>query len=161
MKIFKKYFVIFFRTFSNIEKKNTLKSVENTSETVTREKNNNSTDESEYEQQDIENSQKRNSASQDTFIDFQDTENRNKGKSNLRFKKRKIDQSKSIDDTFNNVTNALMNYLESSKEKNTNNQQTVDHSFIDYIRVHLQNIPEPEKSARKKMLFEALVAPLP
>lgn len=136
--------------------------MENISETVTREKNNNYTDESEYGQPDINDSQKKNSASQDIFVDSQDTENRNKEKSNFRFKKRKINESKSIDDTFTNVSNAIINYLENSKENNqqTKNQQTVDHSFIDYIRVHLQNIPEPEKSARKKMLFEALVAPL-
>ncbi|XP_029178049.1 uncharacterized protein LOC114945872 isoform X3 [Nylanderia fulva] len=90
------------RTFSNIrKKKNTHKSVEITSETVTR-KNNNSTDKLEYELQDIKDAQKRNSASQDM----------------------------------------------------------IDNSFIDYIRVHLQNTPEPEKSIRKKMLFEALVTPL-
>lgn len=54
-----------------------------------------------------------------------------------------------------------MNYLVSSKENIINNSQTVDQSFANYIRVHLQNIPEPEKSTRKKMSFEALTAPLP
>lgn len=126
-------------------------------ETVTREKkSNNSTDESEYEQQDaIKVSQKRNSARQDTSVYSQDTENleqnrnkRNEEINDSRFKKRKIDESKNIDDIFTNISNAIMNYLESSKENTINNVQTVDQSFIDYIRLHLQNIAEPEKSAR-------------
>jgi len=159
----------FFRTFSNFEKKkDTLQSIKNT-EAVTHERNSNneSTDESEYEQQDaIKVPQKRNNnayqdASQDIENLEQDRHKHNKEINASRFKRRKIDESKSIDDTFTNISNAIINFIESTKENTTYNIKTIDQSFADYIRVHLENIPEPEKSERKKMIIDALTIPLP
>ena len=65
-----------------------------------------------------------------------------------------------MNDAFTNISNVVMNFLESTKENTTINVKTVDQSFVDYIRVHLENILVPEKSARKKLLFEALIASL-
>lgn len=179
MRILKKCFVIFLAHFLTLKKKNILQSIKNTeAETHEKNSNNESTDESNCEQQDaIKISQKRNiNACQDAFQDtenleqdvFQDMENlehvnkRNEKINASKFKRRKINESKSIDDTFTNISTAIMDFLENTKENTTtNNITTVDQSFADYIRVHLENIPEPEKSARKKMIFDALTAPLP
>ncbi|XP_029178045.1 uncharacterized protein LOC114945872 isoform X1 [Nylanderia fulva] len=179
------------RNFSNIKKKkNTFVSMKNTSETVTCE-NNNSTDGSQYEQQDIKNrhyavkprgihpetfyiediknSQKRNSESQDT-VDHLFPNNfikRRRTFSNIRKKKNTHKSVEITSETVtrknNNSTDKLEYELQDIKDaqkRNSASQDMIDNSFIDYIRVHLQNTPEPEKSIRKKMLFEALVTPL-
>jgi len=120
-------FCYFFRTFSNFErKKDTLQSIKNT-EAVTHERNSNneSTDESEYEQQDaIKVPQKKNNntcqdASQNIQNLEQDRNKHNKEINASRFKRRKIDESKSIDDTFTNISNAIINFIESTKENTT------------------------------------------
>lgn len=77
-----------------------------------------------------------------------------------KLKKSKIDQSKNIDETFTSISNAIINLLEDSKEQTGDNVKSVDQSFADYVRVHLENITEPEKSERKKLIIDALTAPL-
>jgi len=109
--------------------------------------------------------QKRNNNADQQDADIQNLEQdrrkRNKEINASRFKRCKIDESKSIDDTFTNISNAIINLIESTKENTTYNIKTIDQSFADYIRVHLENIPEPEKSERKKMIIDALTKPLP
>ncbi|KYN08253.1 hypothetical protein ALC62_00764 [Cyphomyrmex costatus] len=160
----KKYFVIY-RTFSNIErKKNTPQFLKDTEAISEKNSNNGSAEELESEWQDtIKVSQKRNiSACLDAVQDTANVQQDHNKKRNVpRFKRSKIDESRNMDDTFTNISNAVMNFLESTKENTTTDVKTVDQSFVDYIRVHLENIPEPEKSARKKLLFDALIAPLP
>ncbi|XP_032689570.1 uncharacterized protein LOC116852899 [Odontomachus brunneus] len=150
------------RTFSNVEKKKNILQIIKNSEAINsithdKKSNNESTDESDSEQQDtIKVPQKRNiSACQDVSQDKENIE-----QDYNRRKKRKIDESKNIDETFTNISNAILNLLESSKENTTDNVKTIDQSFTDYIRVHLENIPEPEKSARKKLIIDALTAPI-
>lgn len=71
------------------------------------------------------------------------------------FQQRKTEQT-SIDETFANISNTLMNYLESTKENVTNNVKTPDQSFGDYVRSCLELMLEPEKSVRKKLIIDAL-----
>src|SRR5580765_6021232 len=60
-----------------------------------------------------------------------------------KYKKRKI-ETKSIDDTFTDISSTLINFLENSKE-NTD-PKTPDQSFAEYVRSHLEHISEPEKT---------------
>lgn len=163
------------RTFSNIAKeKNVLQTMK--TETVNSKTHITNKDESieesnDYEQQDnTKMSQKRNSADEDAFEDNkenivqhthkQDHNKPDNKRNSSRFKKCKVDETKNIDETFVNVSNAIINLLQCSKENNTNDVKTIDEAFVDYVRIHLENISEPEKSARKKLIIDALTEPL-
>lgn len=78
----------------------------------------------------------------------------------LKYKRRKIEQKKSIDDTFVDISNQFVTFLENSKENATDNVKTPDQSFAEYVRSHLEHISEPEKTARKKLILDALTTPL-
>ncbi|XP_012538708.2 uncharacterized protein LOC105838004 [Monomorium pharaonis] len=128
--------------------------------------NNESTDGLKCTQQNvIKIAPKRHSACQDKSQDMEnDEQNHDKcneeiNTSRLKRHKTDINESQSIDNKSTNSAN--MNSLESTKENSTNNTKTIDQSFVNYICVHLENIPEPEKSTRKKMIIDALTAPLP
>lgn len=73
-------------------------------------------------------------ASQDASQDKENIEQghnkRDKEINASRNKKRKTEQSKNIDETFTNISNAIMNLLESSKENSTDNVKTIDQSLI-------------------------------
>ncbi|XP_011161138.1 uncharacterized protein LOC105196748 isoform X2 [Solenopsis invicta] len=146
--------------------KSTLQSIRDT--TVTHEKNsNNESDESECSQNIVKISRKRHSTCQNTSQENmenneQDLNRHNKEINTSKFKRHRNDESISIEDMDDTtVSNANANSLESTKENSTSNTRTIDQSFANYIRVHLENIPEPEKSTRKKMIIDALTAPLP
>ncbi|KYN08465.1 hypothetical protein ALC62_00543 [Cyphomyrmex costatus] len=155
------------RTFSNIERnrRNTHQFIKDT--TVKQENNNNneSTSESEYEQQNtVKVSKKRIiSTCRDTSQDIenleQDHSNRTKQINCSRFKRRKIEEARNIEDTLTNISKTILNFLKSTRNT-SDNTRTIDQSFANYIRVHLENISEPEKTVRKKMIIDALTAPI-
>ncbi|XP_018338322.1 PREDICTED: uncharacterized protein LOC108746202 isoform X1 [Trachymyrmex septentrionalis] len=159
------------RTFFNVERnRNALQFIKDTEAVIHEDNNNESTSESEYEQQNtIKVPQKRIiNMCQDTSRDMENLEqvydrdsNRTKQISGLRFKRRKIEDSKSIDDTLTNISKTILNFLKSTKKNTTDSIKTIDQSFANYIRVHLENISEPEKTVRKKMIIDALTAPIP
>ncbi|KAL6258151.1 hypothetical protein P5V15_010074 [Pogonomyrmex californicus] len=154
------------KTFSTIKRKrNAFRFIKDTEvNSITLEKySNKSTDKSEYKQHNaIKLPHKRDiNVWQDVSQDIKNFEqshvNYNKEINGTRLKNHKIDQSVNTDDTF---INNSMTFHESVK-KNTTETKTVDQSFADYVRVHLENIPESEKLIRRKMIIDALSAPLP
>jgi len=64
-----------------------------------------------------------------------------------------------MNDAFTNINNVVMNFLESTKENTTINVKTVDQSFVDYIRVHLENIlvPPPKNLQEKSCYLKPLL----
>lgn len=148
------------KTICNIEKeKNILQSVKDTEAASLKNSDNESISFDESEQQ-IKVSQKRNiSGSGDVENEEHDYNERSK-KNASRFKKQKINKTASIDDTFTDISHAILNFL-NTKENTADNIKSIDQSFADYIGIHLQSIPEPEKSIRKKKIFDVLTAPLP
>jgi len=60
-----------------------------------------------------------------------------------------------MNDAFTNISNVVMNFLESTKENTTINVKTVDQLFVDYLRVNLENIlvPPPPKNLQEKSCY--------
>lgn len=59
---------------------------------------------------------------------------------------------------FLNISNRIVNYMETSQQDN--HQITPDNAFIQFLKVQLDNVPEHEKNIRRKMMMDAISAPL-
>lgn len=69
-----------------------------------------------------------------------------------KFKNRKMNETKQLEQTFLNISNNIMSYMETSNSK----QCTPDDAFIEFIKVQFNNIPEHEKNIRRKMIMDAM-----
>lgn len=67
---------------------------------------------------------------------------------------RKKDESLQLQQTPMNVPDKTLNYVE------TLTLSAVDNAFIEFIKVQFASIPEHEKNMRRKMIMDALSAPL-
>ncbi|XP_067205455.1 uncharacterized protein [Linepithema humile] len=71
----------------------------------------------------------------------------------VKYKKRKIDETKEFEKMFSSVTQKLVNVLD-------NKYENEDEAFSQFIIAHLSNLPQTEKNIRKKMITDALFASL-
>lgn len=71
----------------------------------------------------------------------------------MKYKKRKIDETKEFENMFSSVTQKLVNVLD-------NKYENEDEAFSQFIIAHLSNLPQTEKNIRKKMITDALFASL-
>lgn len=118
--------------------------------------NDDSTNGSENEKQDTINMPQRKNISASTSENqnnlIQQNNNKRSQEINIsKYKKRKFDQTKSIDNTFTDISNTVINFLENSKEDTTDNVKTPDQSFVEYVCSHLEYISESEKNSKKEI----------
>lgn len=74
--------------------------------------------------------------------------------------KRKMTETKELEQTFFNLSNKICNYMETSQQSYSQ-QSAPDDTFIEFIKVQLYNIPQNEKNIRRKMIMDAITEPLP
>lgn len=72
-------------------------------------------------------------------------------------KKRKVSESKELEQTLLQMSNKISNYMENHMEKKVS---TADDAFMEFIKLQFNNIPENEKNVRRKLIMDALTAPL-
>lgn len=70
-------------------------------------------------------------------------------------KLKKIDKSKQLEQTLWNMGNKIMNYMEDTKPL------TADNAFMEFIKIQFASVPEHEKNTRRKLIIDAISAPLP
>lgn len=77
-----------------------------------------------------------------------------------KLKKRKMNETKELEQTFFSLSNKISNYMETSQQS-CSQQSTPDDIFIEFIKAQLNNIPEHEKNLRRKMIMDAISTSLP
>lgn len=159
-----KIVLLFFSTFTNVRSnKNAAQSVQNSKilshcKLKNSDQSTSGSENEKYNMPQKENMSKLSFQNQDNLI--QDNNKHSQEINTSKYKKRKIDEKKSIDNTFTDISNTILNFLENSKENTTHNLKTSDQSFAEYVRWHLEHMSEPEKAARKKLIIDALTTPL-
>lgn len=68
-------------------------------------------------------------------------------------KKRKVSKSKELEQTLLQMSKKISNYMEKKVS-------TADDAFMEFIKLQFNNIPENEKNVRRKLIMDALTAPL-
>ncbi|XP_011873622.1 PREDICTED: uncharacterized protein LOC105565222 isoform X2 [Vollenhovia emeryi] len=71
-------------------------------------------------------------------------------------KRRKMDEHKQLEQISFNVTNRIRNSITSESPLSP-----VDNAFMEFIKMQFATIPEHEKNMRRKMILDAVSAPLP
>lgn len=69
-------------------------------------------------------------------------------------KKGKLNETKELEQTFCNISNRIMNYMETSK------LPTTDDAFVEFIKIQLNTVPEHEKHIRRIMIMDAISTPI-
>lgn len=75
-----------------------------------------------------------------------------------KLKRRKLDETKQLEQTFFNMSNRILNYMDNSKE---NSLLTADNAFMEFIKIQFANVPEHEKNMRRKLIMDTISTPLP
>lgn len=70
-----------------------------------------------------------------------------------KLKKRKMNETKELEQTFFSLSNKISNYIETSQQS-CSQQSTLDDIFIEFIKAQLNNIPKHEKNLRRKMIMD-------
>lgn len=68
-------------------------------------------------------------------------------------KKRKVSESKELEQTLLQMSKKISNYMEKKVS-------TADDAFMEFIKLQFNNITENEKNVRRKLIMDALTAPL-
>lgn len=71
-----------------------------------------------------------------------------------KLKIKKMDESKHLEQTFQNVSNKIINYMENSK------LSTANDAFMEFIKIEFENVPENERTIRRKLIIDAISKPL-
>lgn len=66
-------------------------------------------------------------------------------------KKRKVSESKELEQTLLQMSKKISNYMEKKAS-------TADDAFMEFIKLQFNNIPESEKNVRRKLIMDALTA---
>ncbi|KYM94016.1 hypothetical protein ALC62_15373 [Cyphomyrmex costatus] len=69
-----------------------------------------------------------------------------------KLKRQKMNETKQLEQSFFNMSNKIMNYMETSK--------SADNAFMEFIKIQFDSIPEYEKNIRRKMIIDAISTPL-
>lgn len=77
----------------------------------------------------------------------------NKENTAPKMKKRKVDETKELEQTLVQMSNRISSYMEKKVS-------TADNAFMEFLKVQFDSIPEKEKNMRRKMIMDALIAPL-
>ncbi|XP_071652937.1 uncharacterized protein [Temnothorax longispinosus] len=72
-------------------------------------------------------------------------------------KKRKINETMELEQTLFQMSQKIYNYMEKKDEIPTTK---ADDAFMEFIKIQFSNISEKEKDTRRKMVMDALTAPL-
>lgn len=71
-----------------------------------------------------------------------------------KLKRRKMDETKQLEQTFFNMSNRIVNYMETM-----DSSSTADHAFMEFIKVQFARISqENEKNIRRKQIMDAISA---
>jgi len=70
-----------------------------------------------------------------------------------KMKKRKVNETKELEQTLVQMSHRISNYMETKVS-------TADDAFMEFIKVQFNNIPEQDKNMRRKMIMDALITPL-
>lgn len=71
-----------------------------------------------------------------------------------KMKRRKIDETKELEQTLIQMGQRISNYME-------NKVSAADDAFMEFLKTQFNGIPEKEKNIRRKMMIDTLTAPLP
>lgn len=69
--------------------------------------------------------------------------------------KRRINETKELEQTLSDMSDRIMKDVEISKPS------TADDAFMEFVKIQFDSVPEHEKHIRRKMIIDAISAPLP
>lgn len=69
-------------------------------------------------------------------------------------KKRKVNETKELEQTFVQMGQRISSYMEEKVG-------TADDAFMEFIKIQFKSIPEKEKHIKRKMIMDILTEPFP